>query len=80
MLQEAVNAEVDDWIDMNGHFVDEHGRRVVVRNGYHGEREVLTGAGPLPVKQPRVRDKTGERKFTSKILPPFMRRVPSIDR
>ena len=39
----------------------------------------MTGIGPLPVKQPRVRDRRDARRFTSKILPPFLRRVPSID-
>jgi transposase-like protein len=79
MLQAAVNAEVDEWIQQFAGVVDAEGRRLVVRNGYLPERDVLTGAGPLPVTKPRVRDKTGERTFTSKILPPFLRRVPSID-
>ncbi len=79
MLQAAVTAEVEEWIEECAGVVDAAGRRLVVRNGHLPEREVLTGVGPLPVKKPRVRDKSGERKFTSKILPPFMRRVPSID-
>jgi len=79
MLQAAVTAEVDEWIQQFANVVDAEGRRQVVRNGHLPEREVITGVGPLPVKKPRVRDKSGVRKFTSKILPPFMRRVPSID-
>ncbi len=79
MLQAAVEAEVEEWIQEHASAVDAAGRRQVVRNGYLPEREVLTGVGPLPVTKPRVRDKTGERKFTSKILPSFLRRVPSID-
>jgi transposase-like protein len=79
MLQAAVEAEVEEWLREHAGAVDAAGRRQVVRNGYLPEREVLTGVGPLPVTKPRVRDKTGERKFTSKILPSFLRRVPSID-
>ena len=79
MLQAALTAEVEEFVRRFEGVLDARGRRQVVRNGYLPEREVMTGAGPLPVKKPRVRDKTGQRKFTSKILPPFMRRSPSID-
>jgi hypothetical protein len=47
----------------------------VVRNGYHAEREVITAAGAVPVRQLRVNDRrteeaTGERRrFSSAILP-----------
>ena len=58
---------------------DEHGRRMVVRNGFLPERSILTGIGPLPVKQPRVRDKREVEFFTSSILPRYMRRAPSLD-
>jgi putative transposase len=50
-----------------------------VRNGHLPERELVTGIGPVPIKQPRVHDGRPGEKFSSKILPPFMRRVPSID-
>lgn len=79
MLQAAVTAEADEWIRLFAGVVDDQGRRQVVRNGDLPEREVLTGVGPLAITKPRVRDKTGERKFTSQILPSFMRRVPSLD-
>jgi transposase-like protein len=55
----------------------------VVRNGYLPAREILTGAGKLEVRQPRVRDNTaveGERvRFSSAILPPYLRRSKSVD-
>jgi transposase-like protein len=63
---------------------DEDGRRLVVRNGYHQPREVLTSAGAVEVTVPRVNDKrtdraTGERKrFSSAILPPWCRKTPKI--
>ncbi|MDQ1248736.1 MAG: hypothetical protein QG597_3109, partial [Actinomycetota bacterium] len=62
--------------------VDEHGRRLVVRNGYAEPREVLTSSGAVEVVAPRVNDTrvdgvTGERKrFASAILPPWCRKSP----
>ena len=58
-------------------------RRVVVRNGHLPSREILTGAGPLPVKQPRVRDKSPDADarviFTPKVLPPYLKRTDAIE-
>ncbi len=79
MLQAALVDEADEFVRRFAHVVDEKGCRVVVKNGYLPQREVATGIGPLPVKKPRVRDRSGAQRFTSKILPPFLRRVPSID-
>ena len=79
MLLRAIEAEVAGYIDQHAHLRDEAGHRLVVRNGHLPEREILTGIGPIPICQPRVNDKRPEQKFTSTILPPFMRRVPSID-
>ena len=67
MLAEALQAEVDAYIGQFAAERDENGRRLVVRNGYHQSREVLTSAGAVEVTVPRVNDKrtdpaTGERK------------------
>jgi predicted amidohydrolase len=76
MLAEALQAEVEAYIAAHAGERDEDGRRLVVRNGYHQPREVLTSAGAVEVTAPRVNDKrtdpvTGERKrFSSAILPP----------
>lgn len=78
MLQAALVAEADEYCRQFSE-VDERGHRVVVKNGYLPERDLVSGIGPLPIKKPRVRDRSGKRSFTSKILPPFLRRVPSID-
>jgi transposase-like protein len=84
MLAEALQAEVDAYI---ARFIDERdqqGRRLVVRNGSHQPREVLTSAGAIEVKAPRVNDKridpvTGERqRFSSAILPPWARKTPRV--
>jgi transposase-like protein len=79
MLQQAIEGEVADYVEKHRATVDEHGRRLVARNGRLPQRELTTGIGPLAVKQPRVRDRRDGEKFTSAILPPYLRRLPSID-
>ncbi|MDQ2874961.1 MAG: IS256 family transposase [Actinomycetota bacterium] len=84
MLAEALQAEVDAYIAAFAAERDENGRRLVVRNGYHQGREVLTSAGAVQVTAPRVNDKrtdpaTGERKrFSSAILPSWARKTPKV--
>ena len=84
MLAAALQAEVAAYVDQFTDQVDEHGRRLVVRNGYHNEREVMTAAGAVPVRAPRVNDKrvdpeTGERqRFSSKIIPAWARKSPEV--
>jgi putative transposase len=82
LLAEAVEAEVAAWIDTHADLKDQAGRRQVVRNGYLPERSIQTGLGDVPLKQPRVHDRrdVGERvKFTSAILPPYLKRTKSLD-
>ncbi len=83
MLKAALEMEVEDFIKRHEKERDEKGRRFVVRNGYLPTRSVLTGAGPLEVSKPRVRD-LRERKeerveFSSSILPRYLRRSKSLD-
>jgi transposase-like protein len=84
MLAEALQAEVDAYIAAFADERDNNGRRLVVRNGYHQPREVLTSAGAVAVKAPRVNDRrtdpvTRERnRFCSAILPPWCRKSPRI--
>jgi putative transposase len=78
LLQAAIENEVIDYIQFHKDRVDENGQRLVVRNGHLPEREVVSGAGPIPVRQPRVRHRDAGR-FSSAILPKYMRRVPSVD-
>jgi transposase-like protein len=82
MLATAIEAEVADWIDRHAHLKDDQGRRQVVRNGHLPERSVTTGIGEVQVRQPRVRDRRPDRekvKFTSNILPPYLRKTKSIE-
>jgi len=84
MLATAVEAEVAAYVDAHAGEVDEDGHRLVVRNGSHDEREVLTSAGAIRVRQPRVNDKrvdeaSGQRRrFASAILPAWARRSPKV--
>jgi len=78
LLQAAIENEVIDYIQFHKDRRDEDGQRLVVRNGHLPEREIVTGIGPIEVRQPRVRHRDGGR-FSSAILPPFMRRTPSLD-
>jgi putative transposase len=84
MLAEALQAEVDAYIAQFADQRDEAGRRLVVRNGTHPPREVLTSAGAVEVVAPRVNDRridpdTGDRcRFSSAILPPWCRKTPKI--
>ncbi len=79
MLQAAIEEEVAAYIEAHEDLRDDRGHRLVVRNGHLPERDVLTGAGPLTVKKPRVNDRRDGQRFTSAILPPYLRRSPSID-
>src|SRR5215208_698146 len=84
MLAEALQAEVDAYIARFRDDRDERGRRLVVRNGSHQPREVLTSAGAVEVIAPRVNDRrvdpdTGQRRgFSSAILPPWARKTPKV--
>ena len=82
LLAEAIDAEVADWIDRHAHLRDDAGHRQVVRNGALPARTITTGVGPVEVKQPRVHDRRSREereKFTSAILPPYLRKTKSIE-
>jgi transposase-like protein len=79
LLLAALEAEVENYLQTYRHARDEHGRRLVVRNGYSATRRVQTGLGPLEVQSPRVVDRRENERFTSRILPPYLRRTPSIE-
>ncbi len=79
LLQQAIEAEVAEYITKHQEELDERGRRLVARNGHLPERSLQTGMGPVPVKQPRVRDRREGQLFSSAILPRYVRRAPSIE-
>ena len=84
MLAMAVENEVGEYIGEYQHVRDANGRRLVVRNGHLPARVIQTGIGLVEVEQPRVNDKRIDedgqpKRFSSKILPPYLRRTRSID-
>jgi len=84
MLTQAIENEVAEYITAHAQERDADGRRLVVRNGRMPPRAIQTGIGPIKVARPRVNDKRtdaeGNRiRFTSKILPPYLRRTKALD-
>ena len=83
MLQAAINAERDAFIERHNERRDEQGNRLVVRNGSLPAREILTGAGPIEVRQGRVRDNSPNPddrvQFTPSVLPAYLRRSTAIE-
>ena len=84
MLAAAIENEVEEYLAAHAQGRDEAGHRLVVRNGYLPHRTIQTGLGAIEVHQPRVNDKRLDAdahriRFTSKILPPYLRRTRSLD-
>ena len=83
ILAQAMQEEVAEFLRKHERKTDENGKRIVVRNGYMPDRELVTGIGPIGIRQPRGDDRElqerGEVRFSSKILPRYLRRVPSVD-
>jgi transposase-like protein len=82
-LQAAIEREVEEYIERNSGCLDEKGHRLVVRNGHHPARNIQSGSGSIEVRQPRVNDKRMDEQgnrfhFTSKILPPYLRKTKVI--
>jgi len=80
MIAAALEAEVEQYVEALRHLRDENGHAMVVRNGKsHHERTVQMGAGSVRIQAPRVDDRRPEQRFTSKLLPPYMRRSPRLE-
>ena len=89
LLSQAVEAEVDTWIESHKYVTDEQGHRQVVRNGHLPKRGIITGVGSVEVTQPRVHDRRRPgaldeqgrpvEPFRSRILPPYLRKTRSVE-
>ncbi len=80
LIQQAIEAELAELLAGYAEQVDDQGRRVVVRNGYLPEREILTGVGPVPVKVPKVRSRGEEPVvFRSSLVPPYVRKARRVE-
>ena len=84
MLAVALEEEVAAYVAAHAGELDEHGHRLVRRNGHARKRVLITGAGQVPVTAPRVDDRridpaTGTKaRFRSAILPPWCRKSPKV--
>ena len=80
LIAQAVEAELQALLDRHAGQRLADGRQAVVRNGHLPERTVQTGLGDVPVKVPKVRDRSGSGiKFNSAFLPPYLKRAKSIE-
>ncbi len=79
MLAAALELEVSEYVARHQQCRDAEGRRLVVRNGKAQPRKVLVGGLPVPVQAPRVDDRREGQRFTSAILPPYLRRSERLE-
>jgi len=80
IIQQAVEAELMEFMEQFSGRLLEDGKAAVVRNGYQPEREIQTGIGPVTVKIPKVRSKDGEPvTFHSSLVPPYIRKSRSME-
>ncbi len=79
MIAAALETEVEEYLQKQSHLRDKQGHALVVRNGKGQERTLTMGAGAVKIRAPRVHDRRHNQRFTSKILPPYMRRSPRLE-
>ena len=83
LLAQALETEIEVFINQYKELKDELGRQRIVRNGHLPERDIQTGIGAVPVKAPRIRDRHARPskriKFSSSILPPYLRKTRSME-
>jgi len=80
LIEKAVEAELQLLLEQYGNATDLSGRKAVVRNGHLPEREVLTALGPVAVRVPKVRDRSGSGvKFNSALVPPYVRKARRVE-
>ena len=79
LLVQALNLEVEEYLQQNISEVDENGHRLVVRNGVGKPRTVTLGSGSISVQAPRVDDRRDGEQFLSAILPPYLRKSPKVE-
>ena len=78
MIAAALDEEVEAYLGRHRGERDERGHALVVRNGRARGRKVTVGSGTIELRAPRVHDRREGERFTSKILPPYMRRSPKV--
>jgi transposase-like protein len=79
VIQQVIELELATLLEQYANVRTLSGKKAVVRNGYLPERDVLTAAGPVAVKVPKVRDRSGTGvKFNSAVVPPYVRKSPRV--
>lgn len=80
LIGRAVEAELAEVLAQYSDYRTSEGKAGVVRNGYQPARELQTGVGPVTVRIPKVRSKTGEPvTFHSALVPPYVRKTKSLE-
>ena len=80
LLLQAVEAELEVFLEEYRQLYDTRGRRAVVRNGYLPTRKIMTGLGPVEIRVPRTRDRSGSGIcFRSSLLPPYIKKTKSVE-
>ena len=79
LLINALDLEVEEYLKSTRDWKDENGHQVVVRNGKGKRRKITTGAGTFDIQAPRINDKRPGVKFSSAILPPYLRKSPNVE-
>lgn len=85
LLQHALETEIANHLDQYAELLTEDERKTVVRNGYAPERTIFTGIGPVAIQRPRVDEREAvkrnpeHKRFSSGVLPRFLRRTPTIE-
>lgn len=79
ILINALQQEISGYVDEHKNIVDKNGHRLVVRNGQGKERSIVLPVGEISLRVPRVNDQREGFKFSSKILPPYLRKSPNLE-
>ena len=80
LIAEAVKKELATLLEEHQDKRLDNGKSAVIRNGYLPERDVQTGVGPVKVRIPKVRDRSGSGiKFNSELIPPYLKRSKNME-
>ncbi len=80
LIGQAVESELAELLAQYSDCRTSEGKVAVVRNGYHPQRELQTGIGPVTVRIPKVRSKNGDAvTFRSALVPPYVRKTASLE-
>lgn len=80
MIATAIESELAEFMGRHAALCEERGHRAVVRNGYQPERSIVTGVGPVAVKVPKTRDRSGQRiGFRSSLVPPYLKKTRRVE-